>query len=153
MSNPKIATVNIMPSLRYADAAKAIDWLCDAFGFERHLVVPGEEGAIAHAQLRFGNGMMMLGSGGTHEPGNENNPYDTRVQPPANREEVRPSSIYVIVADADAHYTRARAAGAEIIMEPEDADYGGRGYTCCDLEGNVWTFGTYDPLAARQLRG
>ena len=63
MSNPKNAKVNIIPSLRYADAAKAIDWLCDAFGFERQMVVPGENGAIAHAQLGFGNGMLMLGSG------------------------------------------------------------------------------------------
>ena len=147
MPKPKNTTVNIIPSLRYTDAAKAIDWLCDAFNFERQLVVPGEAGAIAHAQLRFGNGMLMLGSGGTHEGGNQQNPFDKRVQPPANSEEVRPSSIYAIVDDADAHCKRARGAGAEIIMEPEDADYGGRGYTCSDLEGNVWTFGTYDPFA------
>jgi len=146
MSKPKNATVNLILSLRYSDAAKAIDWLCDAFGFERQLVVPGEAGAIAHAQLRFGNGMLMLGSGGSHEGGNES-PFDQRVQPPANLEDVRPSSIYVIVDDVDAHCTRARAAGAEIIMEPEDVDHGGRSYTCCDLEGNVFTFGTYDPFA------
>ncbi len=53
--------------MRYADAAKAIDWLCDAFGFERHLIVPGENGAITHAQLTFGNGTLMLGSGGEHD--------------------------------------------------------------------------------------
>ena len=64
---PKNTIVNLIPSLRYADAPKAIDWLCDAFAFERHLVVPGEDGAIAHAQLRFGNGMLMLGSGGGHD--------------------------------------------------------------------------------------
>ena len=144
MSNPKNTTV-VIPSLRYADAPKAIDWLCDAFGFERHLVVPDEGGTIAHAQLRFGNGMLMLGSGGNHE-----GPFDKLVRPPASREQVRPSSVYVIVDDPDAHCTRARAAGAEIIMEPEDADYGGRGYTCVDLEGNVWTFGSYDPFAESQ---
>jgi uncharacterized glyoxalase superfamily protein PhnB len=65
MSNPKNAKVDIVPSLRYADAAKAIDWLCDAFGFERQMVVPGENAAIAHAQLNFGYGMLMLGSGGS----------------------------------------------------------------------------------------
>ena len=141
MSNPKNTTV-VIPSLRYADAPKAIDWLCNAFGFERHLVVPDEGGTIAHAQLRIGNGMLMLGSGGNHE-----GPFDKLVRPPASREQVRPSSVYVIVDDPDAHCTRARAAGAEIIMEPEDADYGGRGYTCVDLEGNVWSFGSYDPFA------
>jgi uncharacterized glyoxalase superfamily protein PhnB len=51
-----------IPTLRYRDAAAAIEWLCRAFGFERHLVVPGDAGTIAHAQLRFGNGMIMLGS-------------------------------------------------------------------------------------------
>ena len=142
MSNLKNAKVNIIPSLRYADAAKAIDWLCDAFGFERQMVVPGENGAIAHAQLGFGNGMLMLGSGGGHEGA-----FDERVRPPKSRKEPRPSSIYVIVEDADAHYARARAAGAEILSELEDPEYGGRAYTCSDLEGNVWTFGSYDPNA------
>jgi uncharacterized glyoxalase superfamily protein PhnB len=140
-SNPKNTLVNIIPALRYADAAKAIDWLCDAFAFERKLVVPGEDGAIAHAQLRYGNGMLMLGSGGAHQ-----GPFDQHVQPPTSREQVRPSSVYVIVQDADAHCARARGAGAEILIEPEDADYGGRGYTCLDLEGNAWTFGTFDPF-------
>jgi len=142
MSGPKKTNVNVIPSLRYADAAKAIDWLCDAFAFERHLVVPGEEGSIAHAQLGFGNGMLMLGSGGNH-----GRPFDELVQPFEKRDQIRNSSLYVIVEDADAHCARARAAGAEILMEPEDADYGGRGYTCRDLEGNVWTFGTFDPYA------
>ena len=142
MSNPKKAKANIIPSLRYADAAKAIDWLCDAFGFERQLVVPGENGAIAHAQLGFGNGMLMLGSGGSHEGA-----FDERVRPPKSSKEPRPSSIYVIVEDTDAHCERARAAGAEILMELEDPEYWGRAYTCSDLEGNVWTFGSYDPNA------
>ena len=142
MSQSKNTTTNLIPSLRYADAAKAIDWLCDAFGFERHLVVPGENGAIVHAQLSFGRGTLMLGSGGQHD-----RPFDRFVQPPKNRDEVRPGSLYGIVDDADAHCTRARAAGAEILDEPRDEDYGGRGYTCRDLEGNVWTFGSYDPYA------
>ncbi len=102
MSKSKNSTVHLIPSLRYADAAKAIDWLCEAFNFERQLVVPGEGGAIAHAQLSFGNGMLMLGSGGNHE-----GPFDQRVRPPANRDVARPSSIYVIVDDVDAHWSRA----------------------------------------------
>ncbi|MEO1068864.1 MAG: VOC family protein, partial [Cyanobacteria bacterium J06638_6] len=61
-SRPKQTVATIIPTLRYNDAARAIDWLCQAFGFEKHLVVPGENGAIAHAQLVFGNGMIMLGS-------------------------------------------------------------------------------------------
>jgi uncharacterized glyoxalase superfamily protein PhnB len=56
-------------------------------------------------------------------------------------------SAYIIVEDADAHYARAVAAGAEIVMEIKDEDYGGRGYSCRDLEGHLWNFGTYDPWA------
>jgi uncharacterized glyoxalase superfamily protein PhnB len=54
-------------------------------------------------------------------------------------------SSYVVVADPDAHYRTAKAAGAEIVMDIVDQDYGGRGYTCRDLEGHVWSFGSYDP--------
>lgn len=56
------AVSTVIPTLRYKDVAAAIEWLCNAFGFEKHLVMPGENGAIAHAQLVFGNGMIMLGS-------------------------------------------------------------------------------------------
>ena len=69
MSRPKDTTATVVSSLRYQDAPKAIDWLCRAFGFERHLVVPGEGDTIAHAQLTFGRGMIMLGSSGTHGGG------------------------------------------------------------------------------------
>jgi uncharacterized glyoxalase superfamily protein PhnB len=54
-------------------------------------------------------------------------------------------SCYVIVKDADAHYARAKAAGAKIVLDIKDEDYGGRGYSCRDPEGHIWTFGTYDP--------
>jgi uncharacterized glyoxalase superfamily protein PhnB len=142
MSRPKDTTTTVVPSLRYVDAAKAIDWLCRAFGFERHLVVPGEGGAIVHAQLRYGRGMIMLGSSGAHGGG-----FDELVKAPAEVGGIRTQSAYVIVEDADAHLARARAAGAEIVLDIEDKDYGGRGYTCRDLEGHVWSFGTYDPWA------
>jgi uncharacterized glyoxalase superfamily protein PhnB len=142
MSRPKETTVNVISCLRYQDAPKAIDWLSRAFGFERHLVVPGENESIAHAQLRFGNGMIMLGSAGKHGGG-----YDELVQTVAEAGGRGTQGIYVIVDDVDAHCVRARAAGAEIVMPPKDEDYGGRGYTCRDLEGNVWSFGSYDPWA------
>jgi hypothetical protein len=61
-SNPKNTTSTVIPAMRYRDANAAIEWLCKAFGFEKHLVVPGENGTVAHAQLAFGNGMIMLGS-------------------------------------------------------------------------------------------
>ena len=141
MSTPKETTANIIPGFRYQDAPKAIDWLCRAFGFEKQLVVPGPNDSIAHAQLRYGNGMIMLGSAGKHGGG-----YDDVVKPPA-ADGVNTQSLYVIVDDADAHYAEAKAAGADIILDIKDQDYGGRGYTCRDLEGHVWSFGDYDPWA------
>ncbi len=130
----------IIPAMRYRDAAAAIDWLCRAFGFERHLVVPGERDTIAHAQLTLGNGMIMLGSAGKGE-------FDQWIKPPRAVGGVGTQSPYIIVADADAHYARAVAAGAEILIDIKDEDYGGRGYSCRDPEGHVWNFGTYDPWA------
>ncbi len=142
MSRPKDTTATVIPGLRYQDAPKAIDWLCRAFGFERHLVVPGVGDTIAHAQLTFGNGMIMLGSAGKHGGG-----YDELVRTPAEVGGFNTQAPYVIVDDCKAHYERARAAGAEIVLALEDKDYGGSGYTCRDPEGNVWSFGDYDPWA------
>jgi len=130
----------IVPCLRYRDAARAIDWLCEAFGFERHLVVPGETGAIVHAQLTLGEGMVMLGSSDSSEFGRLMAMPDE-----AGRRETQ--CAYVIVADADAVHARARAAGAEMLIEVRDEEHGGRGFTCRDPEGHIWNFGTYDPWA------
>jgi len=137
-SNPKNTTSTVIPAMRYRDANAAIEWLCNAFGFERHLVVPGENGTVAHAQLSFGNGMIMLGSAREDE-------FGQWVKPPRETGGIGTQSAYVIVEDADAHYARAKAAGAEIVMEVEDQDYGGRLYSCLDPEGHLWSFGTYDP--------
>jgi len=132
----KQAVSTVIPAMRYRDAPAAIDWLCCVFGFERHLVVPDESGGIAHAQLRCGNGMIMLGSACDDD-------YGRLVKQP--REIGGDTmSAYVIVADCDAHYACTRAAGAEIVMAIEDKDYGGRGYTCRDCEGRLWSFGSYD---------
>ncbi|MGI9382342.1 MAG: VOC family protein [Methyloligellaceae bacterium] len=130
--------VTIIPTMRYRDAPAAIDWLCNAFGFLQHLVVPGENGTIAHAQLTFGNGMIMLGSAREDE-------FGTLVKVPSDVGGVETQSAYVIVEDADAHYAQAVAAGAEIVMEIADQDYGGRLYSCRDPEGHLWNFGSYNP--------
>jgi uncharacterized glyoxalase superfamily protein PhnB len=143
MSLPKNATVNVIPSMRYRNAPAAIEWLCRAFGFERHLVVPGEaEGTIAHAQLRYGNGMIMLGTAGTHGGG-----FDELMTTPRETGGRSTQSAYVIVEDPAAHHQRALAAGAQIVMPLEKKDYGGSGYSARDLEGHVWSFGDYDPFA------
>ena len=138
--NAKKTRANVIPALRYRDAPAAIEWLCRAFGFEKVLVVPGEDGTIAHAQLVFGNGMIMLGSARGSE-------FDELVKPPGELGGVGSQSAYIIVEDADSHYARAVAAGAEIVLEIKSEDYGGRGYSCRDPEGHIWNFGTYDPWA------
>jgi uncharacterized glyoxalase superfamily protein PhnB len=143
VSNPaavpsKIAPVNIIPGMRYRNAPAAIEWLCNAFGFEKHLVVPGEKGTIAHAQLTFGNGMIMLGS-------IKDNEFSRLMKQPDEIGGAETQSAYVVVPDADAHYARAKAAGAEILIDIKDEGYGGRGYACRDLEGHIWYFGTYNP--------
>lgn len=142
-NDPPSGPATIIPALRYRDVPAAVEFLCRAFGFEKHLVVPGEAGGIVHAQLSFGNAMVMLG------PITDSAFGRLMVQPDevSGRETQTP---YVVVANADAHYARAKTAGATIVMEIKDEDYGGRGYSCRDPEGHVWTFGTYDPWRAPQ---
>jgi uncharacterized glyoxalase superfamily protein PhnB len=132
MPDPKTRPATVMPALKYRDAPAAIQWLERAFGFKSHMTVPGPDNTVAHAQMTSGNGMIMLGSTGRPDP---KNPWsDAR------------HGIYVVVADVDAHYARAKAAGAEIVMELRDTDYGSRDYSARDPDGNLWCFGTYQPF-------
>ncbi|QBI21049.1 glyoxalase [Egibacter rhizosphaerae] len=133
-------TSAVIPTLRYHDAPKAIDWLVEAFGFERQFVVEGAGGRIDHAQLTFGDGMLMCGS---HDDGGDYGDFVSTVRLTG----APTGGFYVRVDDVNAHAERAQQAGAEIVQPPEDQDYGGRRYTCRDIEGNVWTFGDYDPWA------
>jgi uncharacterized glyoxalase superfamily protein PhnB len=127
----------IFPALRYRDAHAAIDFLGRAFGFEPRMVVDGENGAVAHAELTLGDAMIMLGTARPPEGG----AYDAVAPPPGS------AATYVVVEDPDAHAAGARNAGAEIVRGPEDTDYGSREYTARDPEGSLWTFGTYQPWA------
>jgi uncharacterized glyoxalase superfamily protein PhnB len=128
----------IIPALRYRDAPKAIEWLCHAFSFEKHLVVPGKQGKVEHAQLTLADQMIMLGSVKEGE-------FDKYIALPGDIGGRSTATLYVVVDDPDAHHARALRAGAKIIREPTDQDYGGRDYSCLDIEGHVWSFGTYDP--------
>ena len=113
----------IIPALRYEDSAAAIEWLCRAFGFEEHAVFRDEDGRILHAQLTLGGGMVMMGSA-------RDDDFGRLQKTPADVGGVGTQSPYVIVSDADAHYERAKAAGAAIVYDIRDEDYGGRGYSC-----------------------
>jgi uncharacterized glyoxalase superfamily protein PhnB len=120
----------VIPTYQYKDARAAIEFLERAFGFERVNVCEGADGReIAHAELRHGDGWVMLGS--VNDSG--------LVTPPGS------GSAYVVVEDPDALHARAAEAGAEIIRAPFDTDYGSRDFTARDPEGNVWSFGTYAP--------
>lgn len=129
----------MIPTLKYRDARAAIRWLGEAFGFQEHLVVPGEGDAVVHAQLTLGGGMIMLGSARDDE-------YGRLIAHPSDVGGVT-QAPYIVIAEIDAHYERAVAAGAEIVMPIADQDHGGRLYSARDPEGNLWNFGSYDPLA------
>jgi uncharacterized glyoxalase superfamily protein PhnB len=136
----KNTRATVIPSLRYRDAPKAIEWLCQTFGFEEQLIVPNDDGTIAHAQLSFGNGMIMLGSVLKKET-----EFGHLIKQPDDIGGFETQSAYLVVSDADEIYRRAKAAGAEIVIEIKDEDYGGRVFSCRDLEGHLWNIGTYDP--------
>ncbi|MCB1928837.1 MAG: VOC family protein [Rhodocyclaceae bacterium] len=133
-------TCCIVPTLRYRDAPAAIEWLCRAFGFERHLVVTDDDGVVEHAQLTFDGAMIMLGSV-------RQSPFDAVQTTPATVGGWVTQSPYVIVSSIDAHHARAIAAGAEIVLPLAAQDYGGKHYACRDPEGHLWNFGSYDPWA------
>src|SRR5262245_57755673 len=134
----KNTRATVIPTLRYRNAPAAIEWLCQNFGFEKQLVVPNPDGTIAHAQLTFGNGMIMLASVIDSE-------FGRLMKQPDEIGGAETQCSNLIVADADVIYGRAKAAGAQIVMEIEDKNYGGRGFSCRDLEGHLWNIGTYDP--------
>ena len=136
MNETPVATSQaFFPAMRYADAPAAIDWLEKAFGFQRQVVYPGPDGTVAHAQLIFNGGMIMLGS------------YKEDVfqyKTPRQAGGVT-QAVYVYVPDIDTQFARAKAAGAEIVVPLKDTDYGSREYSARDLEGHLWHFGTYLP--------
>ena len=138
-SKPSKPGSTAIPCLRYRDAPRAIDWLCAVFGFTPHLVVPGDNGAIAHAQLNSGNGMIMLGSASNAGA------YGLLLVQPNDIGGAQTQTSYLVVDDADAVYQRVVNAGAAIVIDIVDEEYGGRGFTCRDLEGHIWSIGTYDP--------
>lgn len=126
------STQAIFPIVSYRDARAAIEWLGRAFGFEVAEIHPAEgDGPVEHCELRFQGNRLMLGSEGV---GNV-----------AKAVSAGRAWNYIAIDDADALYARAKEAGAEVVMEPEDQDYGSRDFTVKDPEGNVWSFGTYRP--------
>jgi uncharacterized glyoxalase superfamily protein PhnB len=128
MTNPN-ATACAWPSLGYRNAPHMIEWLVEAFGLTKDLVVAGADGEVAHSELGWRGAVINVVSYTDGE--------DTLTTVPGK------AGLYLVVDDPDAHHDHARAAGATIVRPLTDHDYGSRGYTARDPEGNAWSFGTY----------
>lgn len=109
-------------SLRFRDADAGLQFLKDALGFEEHAVYRNDDGGIVHAELALGDDIVMCGQGDQAEYG-----------------------AYLGVEDIDAAYAGAKAAGATIVREPADTDYGSREFAFRDPDGHLWSVGTYRP--------
>jgi uncharacterized glyoxalase superfamily protein PhnB len=123
----------------YRDAAAAIDWLCDAFGFQIRLKVEGENGRIEHCELEYGDGLLMI----AQETSDSSSKWRQVFRSPRSLEGANTQSLMFYVDDADAHCAHARNRGARIVEEPATHDYGqdywaDRSYGALDLEGHVW---------------
>ncbi len=131
---------SVIPTLRYADAGTMIDWLCSVVGFKRHAVHEDADGRILHAELVHGDGMIMIGNTREDDFG--------RVQAPPGPDGKVTQSPYLVVEDIDRLYEAVKAAGATMVVDLCDRDYGSREFSCRDPEGHLWNFGTYDPWRA-----
>jgi uncharacterized glyoxalase superfamily protein PhnB len=134
-AHTQTVVATVFPAMRYHDAPAAIEFLERAFGFERILIVPGENGAIAHAELKLGPGIVMLSSACDDE---------FRMKSPRDVGHTT-AALCVWVKDVDAHYQRALAAGAEVVRPVADTHYGSREYGVRDLEKQLWFFSNYQP--------
>jgi uncharacterized glyoxalase superfamily protein PhnB len=140
---PETAGSTVIPSLRYRDAPAAITWLCDVLGFTRKAVYEGPDNTIAHAELTFGSGMIMLGSASNA------NPYPHTTAHPDEIGGRTTSAIYVIVPDCNPLWERVRLANADVLQPLRTMDYGGQAFTVRDPEGYAWAVGEYDPWKAQ----
>ncbi|MEM9429133.1 MAG: VOC family protein [Pseudomonadota bacterium] len=121
MSDPAI-----VPYVSYVDAKRAMAFLETAFGLETVQAFDGPDGRVMHGEMRFGTGVIMLGSVDAPSAGAS-------------------PGIYLVVEDVDTHHAQAVAAGATIVYPPDDTEFGTRRYRARDPEGHEWSFGTYQP--------
>jgi uncharacterized glyoxalase superfamily protein PhnB len=143
-TNANSSRAGLVPAMRYRDVAAAIDWISTAFGFSKHRIVTGDDGAILYGLLTFGDHMIMVW------PVRESD-LDRLMRQPDEIGGAETQTCYLVVEDADTHYSAAKAAGADIVIDIKDHDDLGRGYSCRDPEGHIWHFGTYDPWQNRPI--
>jgi uncharacterized glyoxalase superfamily protein PhnB len=120
---------NLIPAASYQDPRAAMNWLEKAFGFEVFMLIEDPSGAPAHIEMRFGDAVVMIGSEWT----------DDHRSPKSIGGKTTQTVHIHIETNIGAHCERARAAGAEILAEPETQFYGDRTYRCRDPEGHIWT--------------
>jgi uncharacterized glyoxalase superfamily protein PhnB len=132
-------TVTVIPSVVYRDANAGIEWLKSVLGFVEHAVYRKDDGAVEHAELLLGNGMLMVGTAGLNKQS-----AGWYVLPHEIAGKVT-AAIYLVVKDCAPVWERAQAAGAEILLPLRTMDYGGAAFTVRDPEGHVWSLGEYDP--------
>lgn len=140
MKNPPPGWPRISASVYYEDAARAIDWLVSAFGFEVQLRIEGEDGRIEHSELTFHGGLIMVGDA---EKATQRN--GARRAAPKSLGGANTQQLCIHIDDVDAHCAHARATGARITREPTTSDYGeeywtDRSYEAEDPEGHRWYF-------------
>jgi uncharacterized glyoxalase superfamily protein PhnB len=141
-TNAASAAKAIVPTIPYRDPGAMIDWLSDAYGFEKQRTVKSENGKFQHAHLAFGDSMIIVVRV-------EDSKLEHLVVHPDEIGGVETQTCYVVLPDIDAHYARATAKGAEIVSRIEGKDRGDRSYVSRDPEGHIWMFGTHDPYQVR----
>ena len=128
--NPPEGYPSVMPYLLYEDSEAALEFLVKAFGFTEKLRMTDDSGRVSHAEVQMSDGVIMFGT----PPGDYKNPAKLGG---------KTQSVYVYVDDVDAHFERAKQAGAKMVREPEDQFYGDRSYGAADPEGHEWYFATH----------
>ncbi len=134
----RMANSTVIPSLAYKDAHAAIDFLVRAFGFHKQAVYE-DSGTVAHAQLTLGGGMIMIGSS------KRDSSFASRALHPDETAGKFTHGIYLQVPDCTTAHAQALAAGAVIMDELREMEYGGKGFSCKDPEGYLWSLGEYNP--------
>jgi len=130
MTHPASPRPSFIPSLAYKDNRAALEWLQKAFGFELSEILTDAENNIVHAEMTYGDGVVMIGR-----------EWADWTRSPASLGGKNTQRVHVRIERAiDEHCARARQAGAKIVMEPADQFYGDRCYIATDLEGHYWTF-------------
>lgn len=127
VQNPPEGYATITPYLLYEDLDSAVEWLTSTFGFTEDVLMRDEEGKANHAELKLGDGVVMMGRPGSDYKNPKRLGGTTQL-------------VYVYVDDVDEHHEIAKEAGAQILQEPADQFYGDRTYAAEDPEGHHWSF-------------